>query len=1053
MDDIAASQQLIEEGMRADVSNRDHASLTQLNGIADTPLSKRKKRKRRSMHKSTDEHSTPAPAPAATEDSLVQDAVPESSPFPFPATQPDIQSTPRPNSASLMKAAPFPTLNELASSPTVEVPDSQLAASTALEPTSSPKLDFIVPSSAIKTKRTYKKRKQSTEERLLREAALEFGINDDGDTTTGAYETASTSYTLSNRKRPRTENTEPGLPGVVGEETTPSSKRQRITKSKHATTVQDLVQDSLEYNANGVDDDDDQLRSSKKSKLKRVKRPPAPVAKVKNVYDIPDDEPQTPNGAGESRGTDEELQFNGDVDAEVTTTANSFVQPGVAEEVDVTEKMSTRKPRIASKGVKDYDCPAPVRKPGQPSSEASGIGTEDEHSILRESDSSDDEIPHCRPDNYHPAAKKKKKKSVKKIKVHSSTPTSKEASVPSITPQRRRSGKFDTTPAENALYTSRDLNQPPVLRESGEFTEDEEELIRRAIVDYQQRKHLDVLDLVQIIQWNKHDPGLYRADHSWRKSNWSAQDEEDERESAEFWAEIANINMTRQLEKRKRHIRAVYHCYKTGAWSEEEDENLRKFYAAHPKQWKAISITMGTRSMQDCQNRWRDYVQYGENRKTSRWSLEEEELLIRAVNTIAQRDEDVRAETGKPPIDSYTSKDISWPQVSHEMGDIRSRIQASVKWNKMRKRDDPPEIQVEYKPRKPQAPVISVTPRKRGRPRKSDIVDTIIENSDSEEQGVGVAEKEGVEQSEPAASGSALKKPRKSRLIRNKSAELELEAPSNEPPQKKKRGRPRTSESLEVETPERRGRPRKNNNVEVENPEKLVTSKTLQEDSRGVGQNEVLEPPQEDEPLKDNQLEESPPEDGREEDSPQEENRREDTPPDERPAEESHQDGSPEVESIQEENIPPQEEDEMVMEDQVEPVVATKERTTEEAGEPKEITAPGVDQMLWGDKYDLIAMLQERRDEDESEEDVDWHEVANGLNNVWTPQTLQTALRQLVELLRDQGKDVDEDDFPGTVDDIMDMICGEHGEELEDHFIPSPGDLSQESVQSLQLAE
>nr|AGU10653.1 Myb-like DNA-binding domain [uncultured organism] len=1028
MDDIAASQQLIEEGMRADVSNRDHASLTQLNGIDDKPLSKRKKRKRRSMHKSTDERPAPTAAPAATQDSPVQDADPESSPFPFPATQPDIQSTPRPNSPSPIKATPFLVLNDSASSPIVEVPDSQFAASTAPEPTSSPKLDFVVPSSAIKSKRTYKKRKQSMEERLLREAALEFGVNHDGDMATGAYETASASYTLSNRKRPRTENAEPGLPEVEGEETTPASKRHRITKSKHATTVQDLLQDSLEYNANGFDDDG-QLHSAKKSKLKRVKKPRTPVAKVKNVYDIPDDEPQTPDGVGEAGGADEELQSNGDVDVDVTTTASSFIQPRVAEEVNVTENTSTRKPRIASKGVKNYDRPAPVRKPGQSSSEASGIGTDDEHTILREPDSSDDEIPHRRPDNYQPAAKKKK--SAKKTKVHSSTGSSKEASIPSTTPQRRRSGKFDTTPAENALYTIRDLNQPSVLRDSGEFTEDEEELIRRAIVDYQQRKNLEIVDLVQIIQWNKHDPALYRADHSWRKSNWSAQDEEDARESAEFWAEIGNINMTRPLEKRKRHIRAVYHCYKTGAWSEAEDENLRKIYAAHPKQWKAISITMGTRSMQDCQNRWRDYVQYGENRKTSRWSLEEEELLIRAVNTIAQRDEDLRAETGKPPIDNYTSKDINWPQVSHEMGDIRSRIQASVKWNNMRKREDPPEIQVEYKPRKLQAQsIISATPKKRGRPRKSDIVNTMIENSDMGEQGV-----RGAEQSKPAAGYPAPKKPRKSRLSGNKSAQLEPEEPSNELPQKK------------------RGRPRKSENLEVETPEKLRTSKTSQEDSRDAGQNEVLEPPQEDESFEDNQLEESPPENDREEDSAQEENRKEDTPPDESPAEESRQDASPEAESIQEENTPPQDEDEMVMEDQVDPVVAIEDRTTGETSEPKEITAPGVDQMLWGDKYDLISKLQERRDEDETEEDVDWQEVANGLNDVWTPQTLQTALRQLVELLRDRGKDVDEDDFPGTVDDIMDMICGEHGQELEDHFIPSQGDLSKESVQSLQLVE
>jgi len=362
------------------------------------------------------------------------------------------------------------------------------------------------------------------------------------------------------------------------------------------------------------------------------------------------------------------------------------------------------------------------------------------------------------------------------------------------------------------------------------------------------------------------------------------------------------------------------------------------------------------------------------------------------------------------------------------MGDIRSRIQASVKWSSMRKRDDPPEIQVERRARVLQAqPVISATPRKRGRPRKSDIIDTIITNSNGEEERVKGAAKEGAKHSEPAASNPTPKKPRKSRLSRKRTPEPEPE------PEPEKDIVDEPSTDLSPQKKKKRRRPRKSENLEVEQPDEHHTLKNAQEDSQGLDQDEVLGPAQEDES----------PQDNLQKDSPREENLPEKTLPEEDPEEESLQEESPGEESthpqavgLEEENNS-QEDDEMTGEDKVEPVMTTNDQPAEEPDDSKNTTEPGVDQMLWGDKYDLISKLQERRDEDETEEDIDWQEVAKG--GVWAPQTLQSALQQLVQLLRDQGKDVDEDDLPGTVDDIMDMICNKHADELEDHYVSSQG--------------
>ncbi|KAA8627188.1 Myb-like DNA-binding domain [Pyrenophora tritici-repentis] len=501
-----------------------------------------------------------------------------------------------------------------------------------------------------------------------------------------------------------------------------TTSSQAVPASSHDSDAS-VAQNSLRR-------DQDQVQFGRKTKLKRVKKPQTPVAKARNIYDIPGDEPHPPSGAAVEAGEAySELRSNVDAKAEMTTATNAtngFIQLQVADQVAVPQETSSPKEVEA------------VRKPGQSSNETPEPDP-DEDTIFQTTESSNDEIRHRHPANKHQTARNKQRK---KLKARSNNVSAIEPDTRSITPQRRRSDKFDTTPAERALSTCRHLNQPPVLRNSGEFTKDEIELIRRAIADYQQRKGLEVSELVDIIHWSKHDPGLNHADRSWRKSNWSVQDEEDARESDEFWADIRNVNLTRPFDIQRNHIRAVYHCYKTGAWSEEEDEQLRMLYDAHPKQWKVISVTMGTRSMQDCHNRWRDYVKCGETRNKSHWSQEEEHVLIRAVNTVAQKDEDVRAATGKPARDGYTNKDINWPQVSHEMGNIRSRIQASVKWNRMMKRDNPPEIQVEYKPRQSQPQsVVTATRRKRGRPRKSHVTETMVEKSDGEEQGVRVAKK------------------------------------------------------------------------------------------------------------------------------------------------------------------------------------------------------------------------------------------------------------------------------------------------------------------------
>ena len=149
----------------------------------------------------------------------------------------------------------------------------------------------------------------------------------------------------------------------------------------------------------------------------------------------------------------------------------------------------------------------------------------------------------------------------------------------------------------------------------------------------------------------------------------------------------------------KTHIRGRYHQFRSGGWTSEEDKELRALVVAYPNKWKLISTIIGDRSPQDCLNRSRDYLECSQ-RNTSTWSQEEEELLIRAVNTLAQRDEDHRAETGQPPLAEYTRRNISTLAISKEMGGVRNRVQITHKWKQWEeKHPDRTRVTVEYRPR------------------------------------------------------------------------------------------------------------------------------------------------------------------------------------------------------------------------------------------------------------------------------------------------------------------------------------------------------------------
>ncbi|KAF2650973.1 hypothetical protein K491DRAFT_720242 [Lophiostoma macrostomum CBS 122681] len=278
-------------------------------------------------------------------------------------------------------------------------------------------------------------------------------------------------------------------------------------------------------------------------------------------------------------------------------------------------------------------------------------------------------------------AKKKHKKS-KSAHVSETTPVlHKNCGRPSRTNRPTPRAKA-VRGAQFELDNEQPLSPPPDLRDRGEFSKDEAELLRRKIQEQQHKHDLDVADLVRLIQWTK-PYGRARTENDTNEPGDVHEKAQSEASTA-FWTEIYDVLPKRKGAKAKggttaiqRFVRRKYHNWTKGhgKWDEEEDELLRQLYAAHPGSWKRISQELGDRAEDACRDRWRDYVQYGQKRKTSRWSVEEEERLVQVVNQALAK---IRHQV--PPPADITSKDISWPWVSQQMGGTRSRVQCFMKW-------------------------------------------------------------------------------------------------------------------------------------------------------------------------------------------------------------------------------------------------------------------------------------------------------------------------------------------------------------------------------------
>ena len=73
------------------------------------------------------------------------------------------------------------------------------------------------------------------------------------------------------------------------------------------------------------------------------------------------------------------------------------------------------------------------------------------------------------------------------------------------------------------------------------------------------------------------------------------------------------------------------------AWTEEEDEQLRKLVAEFgPKKWVFVASKMENKGGKQCRRRWQNYLNC-DNNKQGGWSPEEDEILLREHKIVGNK--------------------------------------------------------------------------------------------------------------------------------------------------------------------------------------------------------------------------------------------------------------------------------------------------------------------------------------------------------------------------------------------------------------------------------
>ncbi|KAF9696357.1 hypothetical protein EKO04_005686 [Ascochyta lentis] len=110
---------------------------------------------------------------------------------------------------------------------------------------------------------------------------------------------------------------------------------------------------------------------------------------------------------------------------------------------------------------------------------------------------------------------------------------------------------------------------------------------------------------------------------------------------------------------------------------------------------------------------------------------------------------------------------------------------------------------------------------------------------------------------------------------------------------------------------------------------------------------------------------------------------------------------------------------------------AKKERESVDAF--AKASPPGPEDMLWGDKFDLISHVVEQvvTDGCETDSQIVWQDIAESMKQTWSVRTLQTAYKELRQLVDEQ------EDLMASLRALFAYMMENHEFEMEERYTPS----------------
>lgn len=220
------------------------------------------------------------------------------------------------------------------------------------------------------------------------------------------------------------------------------------------------------------------------------------------------------------------------------------------------------------------------------------------------------------------------------------------------------------TPKEAKLKRSAPNTPKPPVTPGGRITTGQINAIREAVESYGEQNDMSEVELNAMIQ-------------------------KDTKEAPEFWnymfEEIQDITRRKLLAV----CRRTFHNFEArGAWTEEQDEELREAYEKFNGKWKPIGQALN-RYHEDCRDRWRNYLVCGNNMKKDVWDKEEEDRLREVVKECVEAVLELKHAANDSRFDGKDPETlIDWNVVSSKMDYTRSRLQCVTKWKKLKDRQD-----------------------------------------------------------------------------------------------------------------------------------------------------------------------------------------------------------------------------------------------------------------------------------------------------------------------------------------------------------------------------